>query len=70
MPNENSYEVALKKSDAIRADLDVNPQNYTMLTGDRPTGRLHLGHYFGTLKVASSFKTKAAAPTCSSPTIR
>ncbi len=21
-----------------------------MLTGDRPTGRLHLGHYFGTLK--------------------
>ncbi len=50
MPNENSYEVALKKSDAIRADLDVNPQKYTMLTGDRPTGRLHLGHYFGTLK--------------------
>ena len=50
MPNENSYKVALKKSDAIRADLDVNPQNYTMLTGDRPTGRLHLGHYFGTLK--------------------
>ena len=50
MPNENSYEVALKKSDAIRADLDVNPQKYTMLTGDRPTGRLHLGHYFVTLK--------------------
>ena len=50
MPNENSYEVAVKKSDAIRADLDVNPQKYTMLTGDRPTGRLHLGHYFGTLK--------------------
>ena len=50
MPNENSYEVALKKSDAIRADLDVNPQNYIMLTGDRPTGRLLLGHYFGTLK--------------------
>ncbi len=50
MPNENSYEVAVKKSDAIRADLDVNPQKYTMLTGDRPTGRLHLGHYFGTLR--------------------
>ena len=50
MPNENSYKVAVKKSDAIRADLDVNPQKYTMLTGDRPTGRLHLGHYFGTLR--------------------
>ena len=50
MPNEGSYEVALRRSDAIRADLPDNPGNYTMLTGDRPTGRLHLGHYFGTLK--------------------
>ncbi len=31
-------------------DLPNNPGNYVMLTGDRPTGRLHLGHYFGTLK--------------------
>ncbi|EKE20460.1 MAG: Tryptophan-tRNA ligase, partial [uncultured bacterium] len=22
----------------------------TILTGDRPTGRLHLGHYIGSLK--------------------
>ena len=50
MPNEGSYEVALRRSDTIRADLPDNPGNYTMLTGDRPTGRLHLGHYFGTLK--------------------
>ncbi|MFN7088902.1 MAG: tryptophan--tRNA ligase, partial [Candidatus Paceibacteria bacterium] len=25
-------------------------QNIRVLTGDRPTGRLHLGHYFGSLK--------------------
>ena len=50
MPNEGSYEVALERSQRIAADLPNNPQNYTMLTGDRPTGRLHLGHYFGTLK--------------------
>ena len=50
MPNEGSYEVAQRRSDAIRADLPNNPGNYTMLTGDRPTGRLHLGHYFGTLR--------------------
>ncbi len=50
MPNEGSFEAAKRKSDAIRADFDVNPQKYRMLTGDRPTGRLHLGHYFGTLK--------------------
>ena len=50
MPNERSYEAAVRRSDEIRADLPVHPEKYTMLTGDRPTGRLHLGHYFGTLK--------------------
>ena len=50
MPNEKSYEAAARRSDEIRADLAENPGKYTMLTGDRPTGRLHLGHYFGTLK--------------------
>lgn len=50
MPNEGSFEEAKRRSDAIRADFDVHPDKYRMLTGDRPTGRLHLGHYFGTLK--------------------
>ncbi|MDO4849207.1 MAG: tryptophan--tRNA ligase [Coriobacteriia bacterium] len=49
MPNEGSYEAALRRSNEVHADLLVHPENYTMLTGDRPTGRLHLGHYFGTL---------------------
>jgi tryptophanyl-tRNA synthetase len=26
-----------------------DPGQFRVLTGDRPTGRLHLGHYFGTL---------------------
>lgn len=46
----DSFQASLKRSNEIRADLAVNPQNYLMLTGDRPTGRLHLGHYFGTIK--------------------
>ena len=50
MPNERSYETAVKRSNQIHADLAEHPENYVMLTGDRPTGRLHLGHYFGTLK--------------------
>lgn len=49
MPNEGSYEAAKRRSDEVHANLATNPSNYTMLTGDRPTGRLHLGHYFGTL---------------------
>ena len=46
----DSFEASRKRSDEIRADLPVHPGNYTMLTGDRPTGRLHLGHYFGTIR--------------------
>lgn len=49
MPNEGSFEVQLKRSDAIREDMPKHPENYCMLSGDRPTGHLHLGHYFGTL---------------------
>ena len=50
MANEGSFEASLKRSNEIRADFDANPGKYTMLTCDRPTGRLHIGHYFGTLK--------------------
>ena len=46
----SSFDASLKRSNEIRADLEVNPGKYLMLTGDRPTGRLHLGHYFGTIK--------------------
>jgi tryptophanyl-tRNA synthetase len=40
---------SLARSQQIDADLLVHPQNYRMLTGDRPTGKLHIGHYFGSL---------------------
>jgi tryptophanyl-tRNA synthetase len=33
-----------------RADVLAAPQRYRVLTGDRPTGPLHLGHYLGTLR--------------------
>ncbi len=39
-----------KMSDAAKAELAEHPEKFTMLTGDRPTGRLHLGHYFGTIR--------------------
>ena len=70
MPNELSYEVSLERSNQIRADLPQHPEKYTMLTGDRPTGRLHLGHYFGTLKGRVELQNMAPRPTCSSPTTR
>ena len=41
---------AVRKSEMIEKDIAVNPKKYRVLTGDRPTGRLHIGHYFGSLK--------------------
>lgn len=46
----DTFLASKKISDEIKADLGVHPEKYTMLTGDRPTGRLHLGHYFGTIR--------------------
>ena len=40
---------SVTRSAQIEADLDVNPDRYRMLTGVRPTGNMHLGHYFGTM---------------------
>ena len=41
---------AVETSNKIEADILVNPQKYRVLTGDRPTGNLHIGHYFGSLQ--------------------
>lgn len=46
----DSYSASVKRSNEIKADLALHPEKYCMLTGDRPTGRLHMGHYFGTIK--------------------
>ena len=45
-----SYEAAVERSKKIEADIQVNPKKYRVLTGDRPTGLLHIGHYFGSLQ--------------------
>ncbi|EIK87580.1 tryptophan--tRNA ligase [Bifidobacteriaceae bacterium WP012] len=45
-----SFLAARKRSDATLEKLESNPSSFTMLTGDRPTGRLHLGHYFGSIR--------------------
>lgn len=54
----DSFEASVKKSDALKEDLLLHPTKYVMLTGDRPTGRLHLGHYFGTIKERVNLQNK------------
>src|SRR5688572_5659103 len=45
-----TFEEALRRSRTLRAEFVKNPTRYRVLTGDRPTGPLHVGHYFGSLK--------------------
>ncbi len=45
-----SFLAAVEKSHKIESEILVNPKKYRVLTGDRPTGRLHIGHYFGSLQ--------------------
>ena len=45
-----SYEAAVVHSKKIEEDVVKNPKKYRVLTGDRPTGHLHIGHYFGSLQ--------------------
>ncbi|HHT91049.1 MAG: tryptophan--tRNA ligase [Bacillota bacterium] len=45
-----TYEAALAKSRVLEQELQSNPGKHTLLTGDRPTGRLHIGHFFGSLQ--------------------
>ncbi|WP_225846499.1 tryptophan--tRNA ligase [Streptomyces sp. HPF1205] len=41
--------VARARSTVLEDRIREDPGRFRVLTGDRPTGRLHLGHYFGTL---------------------
>lgn len=47
--DSQSFLAAKARSDRVWQDLKTNASKYRLLTGDRPTGPLHIGHYFGTL---------------------
>lgn len=44
-----SFTATAHRSAAVAATVARNPEKFRVLTGERPTGPLHLGHYFGTL---------------------
>lgn len=45
----DSYRAAVERSAALEARIATHPHEFRMLTGERPTGALHIGHYFGSL---------------------
>ena len=49
----SASDASLRRTEArsaeIEAQIATDPSRFRMLTGDRPTGNLHIGHYFGSL---------------------
>jgi tryptophanyl-tRNA synthetase len=44
-----TFRESARRSQAIWEDLPKHPAKYRVLTGERPTGALHIGHLFGTI---------------------
>ena len=45
-----TFDASVARSRALEEDLGKHPEKYRVLTGDRPTGRLHVGHLFGSVQ--------------------
>jgi tryptophanyl-tRNA synthetase len=45
----HTFQAARAHSARLESLIEADPARFRVLTGDRPTGPLHLGHYFGTL---------------------
>ncbi len=45
-----SYETTVEQSSRLEKAIQRDPTSFRVLTGDRPTGRLHVGHLFGSLE--------------------
>lgn len=42
----DSFGAAVARSAALEDRIAASPERFRVLSGDRPTGALHLGHYF------------------------
>jgi tryptophanyl-tRNA synthetase len=49
MSASSSYQEALKRSEEVQGKIMQNPADFRVLTGERPTGKLHIGHLFGSI---------------------
>lgn len=45
-----TLDVSIERSRDLETSIGAHPQQHRMLTGDRPTGDLHIGHYLGSLR--------------------
>lgn len=46
----DSFTATARRSEEVADAVARHPEGFRVLTGERPTGALHLGHYFGTIR--------------------
>jgi len=46
----DSFTATAARMPELQEQIAQHPDRFRILTGERPTGRLHLGHYFGTVR--------------------
>jgi tryptophanyl-tRNA synthetase len=54
----SSTDAAIERSRELADSIDRHPERHRMLTGDRPTGDLHIGHYLGSLRSRVALQDK------------
>jgi tryptophanyl-tRNA synthetase len=50
MTTTTTLDVSIERSRDVETSIGAHPQRHRMLTGDRPTGDLHIGHYLSSLR--------------------
>jgi tryptophanyl-tRNA synthetase len=56
--------LAQRRSAELEELVHRDASRFRILTGDRPTGQLHLGHYFGTLRNRVRLQDSAPRSSC------
>ena len=56
----DTFRAAQARSAAVEQKMADDPGSLRMLTGDRPTGNLHLGHYFGSIRNRVALQSSGA----------
>src|SRR5690349_13873103 len=49
-PTMDSFTATVARLPRVERRIVEAPERFRVLTGERPTGPLHLGHYFGTIR--------------------
>lgn len=54
--SNSTFDSSVARSNELKHQIEKNPKNFKVLTGERPTGKLHIGHLFGSIQERVKFQ--------------